>query len=103
LPAVWRQQDMAIRARYLIELSDIFTLHCECQQCHTVVAVPPLKALTKLLDKCPNPKCGHPWMEPQSGTHLVNVQILAEKIEQLKQATLGCTLTLEVEGPASQR
>jgi hypothetical protein len=92
---------MAIRARYLIELSDIFTLHCECNHCHTVVAVPPLKDLTKLLGKCPNPKCAQPWMEPQSGTHLLSVQILAEKIEQLKQATLGCTLTLEVEAPAS--
>jgi len=54
---------VTVEDRIVIDLTDVLAVHCECRNCHTVIAYP-LAQWTPGETQCPG--CRQPWWTPNN-------------------------------------
>jgi hypothetical protein len=91
---------MTSQTKHFIELSDIVGLHCECKQgtCKTALSIPVSDVEGRELRVCP--RCKEPWAQFIESSYEPIIVEFIQKLKRLKEARLGCTLTLEIKAEA---
>lgn len=87
---------MTTQTKKFIELVDILALRCECRQgkCRTSLAIPLADVSGREFRICPS--CKEPWAQFLESSYEPLITEFLEKLQRLKEARLGCSLTFEV-------
>jgi hypothetical protein len=86
---------MTSQTKHFIERSDILAVRCECKQgnCKTSLVIPIADVSGRELRACPTRK--EPWAQFAETKYELVITEFLEKLKRLKEARLGCSLTLE--------
>src|SRR5438046_6983916 len=92
---------MTVQTKYLIEISDIVALRCECknQECQTTLLITLASTATnEVFRACP--KCKSPWAKFGDSTFELEIRKFIDAMDSMGKIAknLGFSLTLEIKG-----
>jgi len=86
---------MTSQTKHYIEVSDILSVRCDCNNCGISLSLPLAFNMADSLFKCP--KCGKPWVRFEGGTHEFTINAFAKSVGELKTLLPNAAFKLHFE------